>query len=268
LNGDGFAQAGESVTYAFTVTNTGNVTLTNVNISDANAVIIGGPIPVLAPGVSNNSTFTGIHVITQSDINAGEFTNLATAVGTDPDGIPTTDQSDDPTNPANVDPDNDGDPDDPTVVMLPQNPAISVSKIAMFNDLNGNGYANAGETISYTFVVTNTGNVTLTNVTITDSLITVIGGPIASMAPGQINSITFFGSYVLTQADIDSGSFTNIATATGTDPNGDPVTDESDDPFNPMNEDPDGDGDPDDPTVLELPMAASLSLKRPVHSMT
>ena len=67
-----------------------------------------------------------------------------------------------------------------------------------------------------TFTVTNTGNVTLTNVTVTDPLITVTGTPIASLAPGASDAATFTGTYTLTQADIDAGTLTNTATATGT----------------------------------------------------
>jgi hypothetical protein len=66
-------------------------------------------------------------------------------------------------------------------------------------------------------------------VTVTDPLITVSGGPIASMAPGDVDTTTFTGSYSILQADIDAGTFTNIATATGTPPQGGDVTDDDDD---------------------------------------
>ena len=74
-----------------------------------------------------------------------------------------------------------------------------------------------GETISYSFTVTNDGNVTLTNVTLADTVggVTISGGPIASLAVGASDSTTFTGSYVLTQVDVDAGSFFNTATATG-----------------------------------------------------
>ena len=52
-----------------------------------------------------------------------------------------------------------------------------------------------GEQITYHFAITNTGNVTLTNVDITDILpgIVISGGPIASMAPGDVDNTTIFG---------------------------------------------------------------------------
>src|SRR5690606_16188857 len=70
---------------------------------------------------------------------------------------------------------------------------------------NGNGIADPGEVIEYTFTVDNTGNVTLTDITITDPNLNVSGGPIASLAPGDTDSSTLTATYTLTQADIDSG---------------------------------------------------------------
>jgi hypothetical protein len=83
--------------------------------------------------------------------------------------------------------------------------------------------ADAGDKINYTFTVTNTSNVTLTNVTVTDPLFTVLGGPI-TLAPGASDSTTFTGSYTLTQADINAGQVANTATAHGTPPSGPEVT--------------------------------------------
>ena len=79
------ADAGDKINYAFTVTNTGNVTLTGITVTDPklvapNGSISGGPI-TLAPGASDATTFTGSYTLTLTDINAGTFTNTATATG-------------------------------------------------------------------------------------------------------------------------------------------------------------------------------------------
>ncbi len=114
----------------------------------------------------------------------------------------------------------------------------------------------AGDIINYSFTVTNTGNVTLTNITVTDALVDVTGGPLASLIPGASNSTMFTASYTITLADVNTGYVENTATATGQDPNGDPVDDTSDagdDTAETGDGDGDTNGDPtDDPTVVYI----------------
>ncbi|WP_172443368.1 DUF7507 domain-containing protein, partial [Nonlabens agnitus] len=47
-----------------------------------------------------------------------------------------------------------------------------------------------------------------------------------------MDTTTFSGSYTIQQSDIDAGTVSNQALATGTNPDGDDVTDTSDDPNN------------------------------------
>ncbi len=236
---NGVANPGDVITYAFTVTNTGNVPLTNVTVTDPLVTVVGGPIASLAPGASNSTTFTASYVITQANINAGGVTNQATATGTPPTGPNVTDLSDNNSPLEN----------DPTVTPIPRNPSIAIVKTGTFVDNAPTG-ANPGDVITYAFTVTNTGNVTLTNVTVTDPLVTVVGGPIASLAPGASDNTTFTASYVITQADINTGGVTNQATATGTPPTGPNVTDLSDDNSPLQN----------DPTITTIPQNPSIAI--------
>src|SRR5690606_9040898 len=68
-----------------------------------------------------------------------------------------------------------------------------------------------GELISYEFLVTNEGNVTLTGITVTDPKVSPISCPFDTLAVGA--NMTCTGTYAVTQADIDLGSVYNLATA-------------------------------------------------------
>ncbi|WP_181161667.1 gliding motility-associated C-terminal domain-containing protein, partial [Flavobacterium sp. GSA192] len=227
-NQDGKTNVGDVVTYNFVITNTGNVTLTNITVTDNNAVVSGGPIASLAPGATDTTTFSASHTITQNDINTGFVYNLALASAKDPKGNDVTDTSSDPT-PCTSCPVN---PEctDCTITELNQSPSISITKDGTYVDTNQDGKTNVGDVVSYKFVITNTGNVTLTNVTVTDNNATVTGGPIATLAPGATDATTFSASHTITQDDINKGVVYNLALATAKDPKGNDVTDTSSDP--------------------------------------
>uniref|UniRef100_UPI0030EE9F02 beta strand repeat-containing protein n=1 Tax=Ascidiimonas meishanensis TaxID=3128903 RepID=UPI0030EE9F02 len=242
--GDGRVDVGDTINYVFTVTNTGNVPVTNITVTDPLVTVIGGPLVSLAAGASDNTTFTATYTITQADIDAGSFTNSATVFGEDPNGNPLTSLSDDPDDATDTDSDSDGNPDDPTVTTILQQPELTITKVDTLND-GGDGRIDVGDTINYVFRVSNSGNVTLTNIVITDPLVTVTSGSLAILAPGTTNVGAFTATYTITQADIDAGSFTNRATVTGEDPNNNPVTSLSDDPDDATDTDSDSDGNPD-----------------------
>ena len=73
-------------------------------------------------------------------------------------------------------------------------------------------YDAVGDVITYSYLVTNTGNVTLAGpVTVTDDKATVSlpGDPAALRAWRRPSTCT--ATYTVTQADLDAGSVTNIA---------------------------------------------------------
>ena len=79
-------------TIHFSITNTGNVTLTNVVASDPNAVVTCNGSPyTLAPGAS--ATCSATHTVTAADMTAGSIVNTASVIGYDPANQPVTDNS-------------------------------------------------------------------------------------------------------------------------------------------------------------------------------
>lgn len=206
-NGDNVPSIDDIITYTFTVTNTGNVDIDELEIVDAMFV---SPSPVclatsLAVGAS--TTCSATHTVVAGDMTAGNVTNTATAQGLTPSNVPVISN------------------ESIAVVPLAQSPSIELIKTGSHNDGN-RGYASVGDVVTYTFTITNTGNVTLTGVTLTDPRISgaISGMPIASLAPGA--TVTRTATYALTQLDINAGSVANTATVTGQPPVGGPVTDD------------------------------------------
>ena len=176
--------------YSYLVTNTGNVTITDpVTVSDdriTNVVCPALPTGGLAPNTSISCT--GTDVVTQSDLDAGSVTNVATAS----DGTVTS-------------------PESRITVDGTQNPGLEMVKTATVVNFEA-----PGDITSYEYVVTNTGNVTITApIVVSDNLIASVSCPAlptGGLAPDA--SISCTADYVVTQSDLDAGSVTNLATAT------------------------------------------------------
>ncbi len=214
VNGNGLNDANDIINYTFTVVNTGNVALSNVTLTDTNATVSGGPVATL-PVAAMNTAYSGQHVITAADVNAGGVTNQASVSATGPTG-PVTDFSDE----------SDVTGNDPTFTSLLQVPRLALVKsVQQVQDVNGNSLVDAGDIIRYRFAVHNIGNVTLSNVTVTDGNATMSGGPIASLAAGAVDSTTFTATHVVTLADQDAEQVVNQAQAQATDTNGGTVSD-------------------------------------------
>ena len=106
-------------------------------------------------------------------------------------------------------------------------PSISLVLSSLYFDENGDGFINAGDTIIYTFTVTNTGDVNLNNFSVNDVMLSPT--PIiysATLSPS--GGTAFSRNYTITQADINTGSLTNTATITATTPSNSTVNDISD----------------------------------------
>ncbi|MEH1009135.1 hypothetical protein VDP25_15440, partial [Winogradskyella sp. ECml5-4] len=284
----------DEITYEFTVTNTGDETLTNIIVTDPLVGTVTCVSTTLAPGA--NTTCSATYVITQSDIDNGGIENSA-IVSAEAPGGDTLDPSDDitdvsdtgtasdgtvVTDPETVETDdidtingdsNDSDPtNDVTPFEISQNPELTVTKTittsgAVLNDV-----------IVYDIIVVNTGDVTITDIEITDAnadlgTLSYPGGltNIPSLAPNASATVTV--EQTITQADIDAGFVENSATAIGDSPVGtDDVTDVSDTDVDP-NGDPildnetvdgpdTGTNPTEDPTRTDLDQSPELSITK------
>ncbi|MGN8552124.1 UNVERIFIED_CONTAM: hypothetical protein OHV15_06035 [Microbacterium sp. SLM126] len=205
---------GGEVRWTYVVTNTGNTPLTDVAVVDdmvaaddidcdgTGGNMIAGP---LAAGASFTCVATGL-------ADVGQYTNLGTVSGTAPD---TTDVDGNPIAGVVV---NDEDPSHYFGIQ----PAVDIEKATNGQDADEppGPLVATGSDVQWSYVVTNTGDVELTDVTVTDDLVdaagidcddtggNVIAGPLAA---GASFSCVATGRAV-------EGQYANVGTVTGVGP--------------------------------------------------
>lgn len=261
----GNPNAGEPVLYTFRVENTGGTDLSDVVLTDNMAkllIALNGDQIILGDGFSNGGDFSqitlgdmpdgglayavGVYFLKQEDIDAGFKFNEADVNGIPPFGPPVSD-------------------DDDVLIELPHDPEIKLHKsgyldkcvrdFPIFGEFGdeagqiveqlggfGRGGGNfdpcqygcipyEGDTVTYTFKVINTGNVTLNDINLIDNMIDADDIELVSKGNGddELSPFEFWvykGSYTLTQEDIDSGFKRNVAEVTGDSPFEEEVSDE------------------------------------------
>ncbi|WP_166163001.1 DUF6923 family protein [Chelativorans oligotrophicus] len=213
---DNVAEPGETLTYTVTITNSSaNPTLYDLadNIDDnttyvAGSATVGGaaqePDTAGDPLVWNdlvvpaNGTLDVVYQVTVADTipeDVTEIRNIAFRQGEpEPDCTARPNQC---------------------AITEPQAPSLTLVKEGEYEDTDGNGFANAGDTIRYTFTVTNTGNVPVNDVVPEDAGPTFAGKTAenklseftpesARLEPGEEQAFT--ATYTLGQSDIDNGA--------------------------------------------------------------
>ena len=201
-----YVPVGETVTWTYTFTNTGNLTLFDISVTDDNGTsgdnsddVIVCTIPFLDPDASDSCSDS-------RTASAGQYTNLGTVSGTYPGGY--SDVSD----------------SDSSNYFGVSDQQISITLQKYSNGLDADTapglYVLVGNTVTWTYIFTNTGSVPLSDVTITDDN----GTPgdtsddftvctTASLAPDASDTCSSSGPAVADQ-------YTNLGTATGTPPAG------------------------------------------------
>ena len=191
-----FNAVGQMINYSYTVSNTGNTSLTGpVTVTDDKATVlcpevntIGNLNTSLDPG--ENITCTSSYSITQADLTNGSVTNSASAhVG----GVDSNTAT--------------------ATVHMAENKVLTITKSA-----NPATYNQTGQIITFTYVVKNTGTAKLgpTQFVVTDNR---ISAPINCGPQGALlatnESVSCIATYNITQNDMGASSITNSASASG-----------------------------------------------------
>lgn len=184
-----YQTVGQVITYTYTLVNNGGASLSGPFVIMDN--IVTGITCTNPPGtLASLASFqcTGTYTITQTDLNNGTVTNSATATA---GGTPSVNTA-------------------TSTISATQQPKLTLS-IQPAPEAS----SKVGTVITYTYTLTNSGNVTLNSpYTVTDNLVSNITCPGApnSIAPGA--SAVCQGTRQLTASDITNESVNNQATAT------------------------------------------------------
>ncbi|KAF2339573.1 DUF11 domain-containing protein, partial [Flavobacterium ginsenosidimutans] len=110
--------------------------------------------------------------------------------------------------------------------------SLKIADLSMVKKATLSSCGKAGDQITYSFDIKNTGQVPITNISVSDPLPGIVfsSNLISSLAVGQTATIT--ATYTITAADVAAGRIINSATVTGTDPSLNTVTDISGDDYN------------------------------------
>ncbi|MDQ6772811.1 MAG: hypothetical protein M3024_07460, partial [Candidatus Dormibacteraeota bacterium] len=167
-----FVPIGNPVTFTYLVTNTGNVTLNPVALTDSVLGAITCPQASLAPAVSETCTASGGAATAGAHQNTAVVTGQGVDNAGSPIGVPVTGAD-------------------------TANYFGALSALTLVKNLNGLHEPNppgldvlVGDPITFTYVVTNTGNVTLDPVALVDDVLGTITCPQASLAAGQSETCT------------------------------------------------------------------------------
>jgi hypothetical protein len=199
----GTISVGDTLEYSLSVTNSGDVTLTSVVVTDALAIVerAASGIETLAPG--HTAMYSARYVVTQADADAGQILNSASVTAQSLAGNSASDT-------------------DSVTVLVPAMPGLVLNKTVTLTHDVGQVGVSMNDTLTYQFELINVGNQTLDTLRIEDSLpgLGSLVIPVTTLAPGASTLAT--ATYVVTKADAERGFIRNLATALANPPARDP----------------------------------------------
>ena len=186
-------KVGEEIHYTVTVTNNGNVDLTNVVVKDT-LWTNGNTVSVkVGEAVANYTVEDGaitIETLGKNTVATITYSYTATSVGTVTNEVTADSDQTDLTDPVKEE----------TTVTEADNPAISITKTASVNgeELQKGDTVDVGDTITYTLQVKNTGNTSFDTVTVSDSM----------WGEGKVETATMtYGDLINQEINVSSGSW-------------------------------------------------------------
>jgi uncharacterized repeat protein (TIGR01451 family) len=204
--------AGEVISYTIDLSNTGNMTLTGVSVSDPSVSDLAA---VMSGGFNSGDTdqdgmldlgetwhYTASHTVTQSELNAGGTIDNTASV--------TTAQGASANDSASV------------TVVQPLTSGISIDDINSLSQLvdpGGDG-PSVGDLIQFFFQISNLGNTTLTNIAVTDTLGDAVPGQLQTLVPTSLAGNTTFAdtfTHTITAADLTAHHVVDDITVTALD---------------------------------------------------
>ena len=201
-----FITPGALVTWTYVVTNTGNTPLAGVVVTDNQP----GVTPVFQGGDTDGDTMldlteTWTYTATDASANVGQYENVGTVVAQG--GVSDADASH----------------------YFGAQPAIDIEKATngVDADLPPGPNVPVGTPVTWTYVVTNPGNIAVSGIQVSDSDLGVVATStcvpaVTSLAPGASMTCT------VSDATADAGQYANTGTVNATAENGAPVTDADD----------------------------------------
>jgi hypothetical protein len=193
-----FEATGDQLHYSIEVRNTGNLTVAGLTLaSTGDLAISGSAITSLAPGETTN--YTGVHTVSQADLEAGKVVRAINATGSTPDRQSVHAFGNELTI---------------TGVQYPELSTVASSVETV--------YSLVGEVIHYNILVRNSGNVSIISTAVTDPNAVIISArPNTILLPGE--TFTVLANHTVTQADLDAGEIVSVATSTGFDLQGNTI---------------------------------------------
>lgn len=178
-----FTEVGDTITYTYLITNIGSVRISELAVEDDKTATPECNTTVIEKTQSGGNAKTATcwvdYLITQEDFDNGQVTNVASATGRPEVG-------------------NLGTLSDTVTVTGPAaSPDLSVVKSS-----TNAAFGNAGTSVPYSFLITNSGDVTLRNFTVSDSLIPQLSCNVPDLAPDA--EFTCTGTYTVLQSDVDN----------------------------------------------------------------